>query len=437
MGQYLSQSMGFTMTTYNKSRREFLELAAGVGAAALTVSATPVLAASEPANGTVITVRGPMPAKDLGFTLMHEHIYSDFSGYYYENEPFLELIDKDRYFAPGDPLAPIDIKDLAYLKMGGFAFAKDAWNLRSRDLMINELNYYKRVGGQSVLEVSPWGKNQGPEYHAVLKDISETTGVNLICSTGLYGGDELFWYDEALGMSTEELAKIFVGHTVQGFGSSGVRAGHLKTAPNSWNDNEKKAAQAIIMAQKETGLLYTIHHGAKFDQAKAEEVVADLHSFGCTPERTVFAHMQSYIADANLRNAVRNPGDRIIVDVDFYKRILDDGFILSFDTFGNWDGFEIFEFLLEDKTLNSFEGIGGQDDAEVMALIYYLIGEGYSQQIVLSQDCFLKTAMRTYGGHGYTRVGNFVIPLLRNVGVPEKALTDMMVTTPARLLPAA
>ncbi|MCV6583894.1 MAG: hypothetical protein OIF47_00015 [Marinibacterium sp.] len=425
------------MTGFDTSRRQFLESAAAFGAVALASQATPLLAAGDVGTGSVMTVRGPMPVADLGFTLMHEHIYSDFSGYYYENQPFLEMIDKDRYFAPADPEAPIDIKDLAYLKMGGFAFAKDAWNLRDRTLMINELNYYKRVGGQSILEVSPWGKNQGPEYHAVLKDLSETTGVNLICSTGLYGGDALFWYDEALDMSAEELAKVFVGHTVDGFGQSGVKAGHLKTAPNSWNDNEKRAAQAIIMAQKETGLLYTIHHGAKFDQAKAQEVVADLHSFGCAPERTVFAHMQSYIADANLRNAVRNPENRIIVDVDFYKRILDDGFILSFDTFGNWDGFEIFEFLLGDDTLDAFEGQGGQDDAEVMALIYYLIGEGYSDQIVLSQDCFLKTAMRTYGGHGYTRVGNFVIPLLRNAGVPDAALSDMMINTPARLLAPA
>lgn len=91
------------MANFSKTRREFLEMAAGtVSAAALGAAASPVLASSEP-TGTVMSVRGPM-----------------------------------------------DAKDLAYLKMGGFAFAKDAWNLRSRDLMVNELNYYKRVGGRSA-----------------------------------------------------------------------------------------------------------------------------------------------------------------------------------------------------------------------------------------------------------------------------------------------
>ncbi|WP_298855706.1 hypothetical protein [uncultured Ruegeria sp.] len=421
------------MTTYNKSRREFLELAAGVGAAALTASATPVLAASDPANGTVMTVRGPVPAKDLGFTLMHEHIYSDFTGYYYETKPDFDKIDKVKYFA-ADPEEPVQMKHLGYMNMGGYAFMRDAWSLRDRQVMIDELNYYKQVGGQTILEVSPWGKNQGPEYHLVLKDLSEQTGVNLICSTGLYGGDGTFWYDEALEMSTDELTKTFLGHVNEGFGTSGVKAGHLKTAPNYWDENEQRAAQAIINAQKECGLPYTIHHGSKFDQPKAEEVHRDLKTMGATPERTVFAHMQSFVTNDNLRNQVTNPEGRFVVDLDFFKGILDQGYTLSFDTFGTWVGFEIFEFLLDGDVPNAFEGNGGQSDVEVMAMVYFLVQQGYSKQIVLSQDCYAKNHLRTFGGVGYTRISNYVVPLLRNVGVGEDAISDMVVNTPARML---
>jgi phosphotriesterase-related protein len=421
------------MANFSKTRREFLEMAAGtVSAAALGAAATPVLASAEP-TGTVMSVRGPMDAKDLGFTLMHEHIYSDFTGYFYETQKDFDKIDKQKYFA-ADPLEPVQMKHLGYMNMGGYAFMRDAWSLRDRQVMLDELNYYKQVGGQSILEVSPWGKNQGPEYHLILKDLSEQTGINLICSTGLYGGDDTFWYDEAMTMTHQELTKTFLGHVNDGFGTTGVKAGHLKTAPNYWDENEQRAAQAIINAQKECGLMYTIHHGSKFDQAKAEEVHKDLAKMGSTPDRTVFAHMQSFVTNDNLRNQVTNPEGRFVVDLDFFKGVLDQGYTLSFDTFGTWVGFEIFEFLLDGDVPNAFEGNGGQSDVEVMAMVYFLCQQGYSDQIVLSQDCYAKNHLRTFGGVGYTRISNYVVPLFRNVGVKEEHIANMMVNTPARLL---
>ncbi|WP_170347602.1 hypothetical protein [Ruegeria atlantica] len=421
------------MSSYQKTRREFLEMAAGVGAVALAAGAIPVRAASDPGAGTVMTVLGSIPARDLGSTLMHEHIYSDFSGYFEETQPLFSKVDKEKFTVP-DPEDPVRMEDLAYLNMGGFVFSRDAWSLRDRNLMLRELEAYKRAGGQSILEVSPWGKAQGSEYHEVLRGISENSGINIVCSTGLYGGDQLFWHDVALGMSEAELTKTFIGHCVYGFGHSGVRAGHHKTAPNSWNENEKRAARASIAAQRETGYCYTIHHGAKCDQTLAEQMHADLLSWDCQPERTVFAHIQRYIVNYDLRRLVTNPEGRISVDLDFYKKILDHGFILSFDTFSTNMGSELFEFLLDDGRPNAFEGEAGDNDAEMLAMIYFLIQEGYSKQIVLSQDCYSKIHLRSYGGHGFTRVNNYALPLLRNVGVSEDALTDMVVNNPARLL---
>ena len=155
------------------------------------------------------------------------------------------------------------------------------------------------------------------------------------------------------------------------------------------------------------------------------------------PERTVFAHMQSFVTNDNLRNQVINPDGRFVVDLDFFKKVLDEGYILSFDTFGTWVGFEIFEFLLDGDVPNAFEGNGGQSDVEVLAMVYFLIQQGYSNQIVLSQDCYAKNHLRTFGGHGYTRISNYIVPLLRNVGVGEDAISDMVVGTPARLLQAS
>lgn len=424
------------MSSYTQTRRNFLEMAAAsLGAAATAGLASPVLASTSALDGTVMTVRGPIPAADLGVTLMHEHIYSDFTGYYEETKPMFAKVDKEKFQAP-DPLDPVQMKDLAYLNMGGFAFSRDAWSLRDRDLMLRELTYYKRSGGSAILEVTPWGKIQAPEYHTILRDLSVESGVHIVCSTGVYGGDAHFWPSEALEMSEAELTATFVGHTVDGFGTSGVKAGHHKTAPNSWNENEQRAARATIAAQRETGLPYTIHHGASMNQQAAEAMHADLISWDCQPERTILAHIQKYLVDYDLRRLVTNPEGRITIDLDFYKGLLDKGFILSFDTFSTNMGFELFEFLLDDGTPNAFEGQNGDNDAEMLAMIYFLIQEGYGKQIVLSQDCYSKIHLRSYGGHGFSRVTNYALPLLKNVGVSDAALSDLVVGTPARLLQA-
>lgn len=110
------------------------------------------------------------------------------------------------------------------------------------------------------------------------------------------------------------------------------------------------------------------------------------------------------------------------------------GYILSFDTFSTNRGAEIFEFLLDDGTPNAFEGANGDNDAEMLAMIYYLIGEGYEKQILVSQDCYSKVHLRSYGGHGYTRVASFALPLLRNVGVSEATLAQLVVGNPAQML---
>ena len=422
---------------FSSSRREFLERAA-VGAAAIAASSPISFAQTDSSNNAdkrAMTVRGPIAPGKLGTTLMHEHIYSNFTGYYELTLPMYDKVDKEKYFATS-PEAKIQMEDLAYLNMGGFIFSKDGWNLAEKRLMEREITSFAKSGGHSILEVTPWGKGQDDDFHTTLRELSEKTGVNIICSTGLYGGDDHFWYDKALAMSESRLTETFMVHVEKGFADSGVRAGSLKTAPNVWTENEQRAARAVIAVQQKTGLPYTIHHGANMGQKEAEEMQQGIVKFGTNPERTILAHVQKFLVNYSLKSVVKNPEGRITVDLDFYKRMLDQGFILSFDTFSTNMGLELFEFLLEDNgdVPNAFEGASGDNDVEMLAMIYFLIQNGYSKQVVLSQDCYSKVHLRSYGGHGYTRVTNFALPLLKNVGVSDEALHDMVVGNPARLL---
>jgi phosphotriesterase-related protein len=69
-----------------------------------------------------------------------------------------------------------------------------------------------------------------------------------------------------------------------------------------------------------------------------------------------------------------------------------------------------------------------------MGIVFALDKEGYTKQIVLGNDVFLKMETRRGGGHGYTRLPSDVIPALRAAGMSEEETRQIMVGNPARIL---
>ena len=69
--------------------------------------------------------------------------------------------------------------------------------------MIEEVKEFKRLGGDSLVEVTTFGI--GPDYE-FLKSVSEATNVNIICSTGYYLGHTLT--EEVISASVEDLVKV-------------------------------------------------------------------------------------------------------------------------------------------------------------------------------------------------------------------------------------
>ncbi|MDR8257841.1 phosphotriesterase-related protein, partial [Acinetobacter baumannii] len=62
-----------------------------------------------------------------------------------------------------------------------------------------------------------------------------------------------------------------------------------------------------------------------------------------------------------------------------------------------------------------------------------LIDDGYIQQILLSQDVFLKTMLTRYGGHGYGYILKHFVPRLRRHGVSGEQLETLMIGNPQRV----
>lgn len=65
--------------------------------------------------------------------------------------------------------------------------------------------------------------------------------------------------------------------------------------------------------------------------------------------------------------------------------------------------------------------------------LIYDLDDGYIQQILLSQDVFLKTMLTRYGGHGYGYILKHFVPRLRRHGVSGEQLETLMIGNPQRV----
>ena len=74
------------------------------------------------------------------------------------------------------------------------------------------------------------------------------------------------------------------------------------------------------------------------------------------------------------------------------------------------------------------------NDAYKIAAICQLAKEGYADQIVFGMDIYMKIMTRRFDGHGYSRLLNYVIPTLKEMGVSDADIYKISVQNPARIL---
>ncbi len=143
----------------------------------------------------IMTVRGPIAPSELGFTSMHEHILCDASVF---------LRRHGALIPPEPPVAadaPIALDNLALLRHA-FILSRDTMDLRDEALMSAEVADFRATGGRAMVEMSTPGLRVDL---AALRRVSETTGVHIVATTGLYSEDS--WPAEVrLPMGIEELA---------------------------------------------------------------------------------------------------------------------------------------------------------------------------------------------------------------------------------------
>ena len=124
-------------------------------------------------SGKVMTVAGPIPAAELGITLMHEHILNDCRCWW--NPP---KTPERQYLA--DSFVCIEI--LGELRQDPFVNTHNI-TLDDEPLAIAELKAFASAGGRTVVDPTCRGIGRNPR---ALRRISQATGLNIVMGAGYY-----------------------------------------------------------------------------------------------------------------------------------------------------------------------------------------------------------------------------------------------------------
>lgn len=192
---------------------------------------------------SIETVCGPVANDELGWTLAHEHFFTETY-----NSPGMYLADPQ--------IARLELADAA------------------------------QVGTQTVIDLTTLDMGRDPQS---LRALSRDTGVNIIMGTG--------WYTQATypewinSTPTNELAQILINDIHDGV--DGVRPGvigEIGIASSTLDAREERVLRAVGRTHVATNLTIFIHQQRTFSGPLALQVLTEE---GVSPHRIVFCHMDS------------------------------------------------------------------------------------------------------------------------------------------------
>lgn len=324
-------------------------------------------------EGTVATVRGERKTTDLGRTLMHEHV-----------------------FAVSAALAN-DRPEIA------FPDGKQA----AIHATVERLQRAKDAGIDTLVDVTVFGHDRDIPS---LVEINDRVDLNIVVATGFYTEDlpsKTFEIRQGLARRRggNFFVDVFVADIVDGIGTTGVHAGIIKcvTGPHGLTRGAKGLLRASAIAAKETGVPITTH--------------SDPHTEGGLEQLDLFAAEGVDLT----RVIIGHSGDT--TNIDYLKALMDTGATIASDRFG-------------------YDIDGAPTTPQRVAVIADLCDQGYADRIVVSHDAMLHTDWLDadytvrFPHWDPTYLPTTVVPAMREAGISDTHLHQILVDTPARLLAA-
>jgi phosphotriesterase-related protein len=352
-------------------------------------------------DAVVMTVLGPIPAEQLGRTLAHEHCLIDLLVW------FSEPTETSRKRNANEP---ITMSMLADLRRRPFSTTRENMILDDEELAIEELNYFVRAGGNTVVDVTCYGL--GRDVRA-LQRISRATGLNIVASTGFYVENaHPIWVSE---MDADALGDFMADEVLHGVAGTDVRCGLIgeigltgiprdggRTKVGPLTSEEEKVLRGAARASIRTGVSVSVHTDP-IDPHAALPAIDILEEEGVGPARIIIGHMDQ------------------VNDIDFHLAVAKRGVFVEYDSLGR-------EHYGEEWGLDFAWG----HDSWRVRFVQRLVEEGHGDQLLLSQDVALKTDLRAYGGNGYAHVLDNIVPTLWSLGLSRETVEGILVDNPRR-----
>ncbi|MBX9032590.1 hypothetical protein [Gordonibacter massiliensis (ex Traore et al. 2017)] len=369
------------------------------------------------------TVLGDIAPKDLGTTMIHEHVTADLSEAMKGTWGLFPQVSSE--------MLSLETRNFKFLQSGAWSISPDAMDPSGDDyvdFIVRELEEYKELGGKAMCECSVYGLMGRP--YEDLVEISKKSDIHLVCGVGMYW--DVVRPVKFKNMGEVELKALFESDLDNGFGDSGVRPGFLKATFSGLTEDglplpgelDVFRACACISAERGMPLMFHINM-PPWGGDKIAELAKRAVSMGVDPGNLLFCHVFSLVnhpagEQETILDVIKNHGQRFSIEP--HKKLLDLGVSISFDNFGNM------------ATAVSELGTGSLvNDYTTVSAIYELLKLGYGGQIMLGHDFVCKICAKAYGGYGYTRVPTFVRDTLGQLGYAD-AYERMVVQNPAEFL---
>jgi phosphotriesterase-related protein len=282
----------------------------------------------------------------------------------------------------------------------GHAFGDTYWHEEERvaDAVV-KLGAVREAGLRTIVDPTAPGIGR---YIPRVQRINESVDLHIIVATGVY--TFLGLPNFLAAREIKDIARLFVRELETGIDDTGVKAAFLKCAVEHYGlaGDVPRILAAVAAASNETGAPVMVHTNAEHRTGLlALETLTDA---GVPPSRIVIAHA----GDSN--------------DMEYLRAIADTGAWLGCDRFG----------------IEHFNAMANR-----IATLRTLLGEGYGDRIHLSHDaaCFYDFMVGdpffADENPDYLLLSLTVLPELREGGVTQEQIDQMMVANPERFFSGA
>jgi phosphotriesterase-related protein len=319
----------------------------------------------------VETVRGPIDSSELGRTYMHEHVF------------VLNPDVQQNY--------------------------PEEWG-REEDRVADAVSKLKALAAQGIRSIAdPTVIGLGRYIPRIKQIADQVPELNIIAATGCYTYDQVpfFFYYRGPALAAvagtevpDPMVEMFVRDITEGIAGTGVKAAFLKCAIDhqGMTDGVARVMRAVAKAHRQTGAPITVHtHPGSQTGLAVKKLMCDEEGVGAS--RVVLGHS----------------GDSS--DVDHLSQLADEGFILGMDRFG----------------INVGTTFEARSDT-----VAEMCRRGYSDRMVLSHDaaCYIDwidpNVISMMTQWHYLHIHDDVLPYLREHGVTDDQIDNMLVHTPRR-----